>query len=111
MREKDKEIIEKILKYCTQIEKIIDEFKEKNIKYIENTIFQLSTDMCIFQIGELSIHVSDNFKIEHTDVPWAEMRGMRNIHAHEYDNVDREKMFRTLIEDIPNLKKKLESIV
>ena len=35
------------------------------------------------------------------------MKGMRNIHAHEYDNVNREQMWITLTEDIPTLKCKL----
>lgn len=60
--------------------------------------------MCVYQIGELSIYISEDFKKEHLEIPWANMRGMRNIHAHEYDNVNRIQMWNTLVNDIPTLK-------
>ena len=107
MLEKDKIIIKKLIKYCDNISEILTTINNEKDKYLNNNIFQLSTDMCIFQIGELSSHVSTDFKKKHCDIPWAEMKGMRNIHAHEYDNVNREQMWITLTEDIPTLKSKL----
>ena len=107
MLEKDKIIIKKLIKYCNNISEILSTINNEKEKYLYNNIFQLSTDMCIFQIGELSSHMSEDFKLKHLDIPWAEMKGMRNIHAHEYDNVNREQMWITLTEDIPTLKCKL----
>lgn len=110
MLEKDKVIIKKLIKYCDNISEILLTINNEKDKYLDNNIFQLSTDMCIFQIGELSSHMSEEFKQKHLDIPWAEMKGMRNIHAHEYDNVNREQMWITLTEDIPMLKSKLFKI-
>lgn len=110
MLEKDRVIVEKLIKYCNNIYDILNSINnDKNI-YLSNNVYQLSTDMCIFQIGELSTHMSEDFKLKHLDIPWAEMRGMRNIHAHEYENVDRRQMWITLTEDIPMLKNKLLKI-
>lgn len=110
MLNKDKIIIEKLIKYCDNIKEILEGIDNDKNTYLKSNLYQLSTDMCIFQIGELSIHMSDGFKLKHIEIPWAEMRGMRNIHAHEYENVDREQMWITLTEDIPNLKNKLLKI-
>ena len=66
--------------------------------------------MCIFQLTELSIHLDDGFKKNHNDIPWAEIRGMRNIHAHEYDKVDRYIIWNTVEKDIPVLTNKLKEI-
>ena len=110
MLDKDKIIINKLIKYCNEINTILVSINNDKNTYLNNAIYQLSTDMCIFQIGELSIHMSDEFKLKHLNIPWAEMKGMRNIHAHEYDNVDREQMWITLTEDIPVLKTKLLKI-
>lgn len=110
MSEKNDVIIQKIIKYCDKIEELLSEIKCDKKEYINKSIYQLSTDMCVYQIGELSIHVSEDFKEKHIEIPWAKMRGMRNIHAHEYDAVDRDEMWNTLMEDIPSLKKKLEKI-
>lgn len=111
MLEKDSIILKKILKYCNIIKELLDSFEFSRDDYINKQIFQLSTDMCIFQIGELSIHVSEDFKLKHLDIPWAKMKGMRNIHAHEYDMVDREQMWITLTEDIPKLEEKIFKLI
>ena len=111
MLDKDIRIIEKILHYCNETQSLISEFKKNNKDYMNDSAFQLSTDMCIFQIGELSIHVSEELKKNNLQIPWAEMRGLRNVHAHEYDNVDRKKMWETLTKDIPDLAKKLEKLI
>lgn len=38
-------------------------------------------------------------------------RGMRNFHAHDYENVDLEIVWNTLLEDIPALKQNLENLL
>ncbi len=39
-------------------------------------------------IGEAARRVSEATRIEHPELPWSEMIGMRNILIHEYDDVD-----------------------
>jgi uncharacterized protein with HEPN domain len=39
-------------------------------------------------IGEASTHVPEDVKARHPQLPWAEMRGLRNILAHGYFNID-----------------------
>ena len=111
MLEKDKTILQKIIKYCNKIKELLDEIQNKKEIYLNKEIYQLSTDMCIFQIGKLSVHISEDFKLKHLEIPWAEMKGMRNIHAHEYDNINREQMWYTLTKDIPKLKEKIVFIL
>ena len=36
-------------------------------------------------------------------IPWAEIKGMRNIVVHDYFNIDAEEIFNTCKEDIPRL--------
>ena len=82
-------IIKKMIKYC---DIILDIIKKENLtkeKYMSSDIIQLAIDMCIFQLTELSIHLDEEFKLKHLDIPWAQIKGMRNIHAHEYDKIDR----------------------
>ena len=107
MLEKDKIILQKIIKYCNSIKELLDEIQNKKEIYLSKGIYQLSTDMCIFQIGELSVHISEDFKLKHLEIPWAEMKGMRNIHTHEYDNINRDQMWYTLTKDIPKLKEEI----
>ena len=36
---------------------------------------------------------------------------MRNLHAHDYENVDLEIVWNTLVEDIPYLKEQINKII
>lgn len=99
-----------MIKYC---DKILDIYKNENLtkeKYMSSDIIQLAIDMCIFQLTELSIHLDDDFKLKHLDIPWAQIKGMRNIHAHEYDKIDRNLIWNTIDNDIETLKNKLLKI-
>lgn len=113
MQEKDKNIIivEKMIKYCDKIIEIRDKNLLNKEKYLSNDVIQLAIDMCIFQLTELSKHVDENFKLKHLEIAWVKLSGMRNIHAHDYDKIDREVIWDTIESDIEELKKKLEKII
>ena len=78
--------------------------------YKTDISFQYSCNMCIIQIGELVNRVSGETKESSKHIPWRAIRGMRNLHAHDYENVDLEVVWNTLLEDIPALKKSLEEL-
>ena len=44
--------------------------------------------MCIVQIGENVGGLSDEFKEKYDSIPWRDIKGMRNITTHKYDNMD-----------------------
>ena len=113
MQHKDKNIIivEKMIKYCNKILDIKDKEELTKEKYMNSDIIQLAIDMCIFQLTELSIHLDDEFKLKHLDIPWAQIKGMRNVHAHEYDKIDRNIIWNTVDKDILDLKNKLSKIL
>lgn len=112
MQRKDKNIIivEKMIKYCDKIINIKDKEGLTKEKYMKSDIIQLAIDMCIYQLAELSVHLDDQFKLKHLDIPWAQIKGMRNIHAHEYDKIDRNIIWNTINKDIEDLKDKLKKI-
>lgn len=67
--------------------------------------------MCIIQIGKLANRISDETKEQYKNIPWRAIKGMRNLHAHDYENVDFEIVWTTLLEDIPVLKQGLENLL
>ena len=67
--------------------------------------------MRLIQIGELVTRLPDAFKSERPSVPWRAIVGMRNFHAHDYDNVDLELVWHTLTVEIPELEVKLNLIL
>ena len=41
----------------------------------------------IVVIGEAANRISDEFRVQHSAVPWKDIISMRNILAHQYDKV------------------------
>ena len=107
----DKIILEKIIKYCDQIKMIVNKYNDSYELYQSDITFQYSANMCILQIGELTTRLSEAFKEKHSVIPWRLIKAMRNINAHDYESLNLEYAWNTLIEDIPKLKADLMVIL
>ena len=75
----------------------------------EKTVFAVIRAFEI--IGEAAKSVSQPIKTKYANVPWREMTGIRNKLIHEYFGVIHEVIWKTLKEDIPPLKPKVEQIL
>lgn len=110
MKNEDVMVIRKMIKYCDDINSLMKRFNTDFEKYKTDISFQYACNMCIIQIGELANRLSDETKECNKKIPWRAIRGMRNLHAHDYENIDLEIVWNTLVEDIPALKKSLEEL-
>jgi uncharacterized protein with HEPN domain len=52
-----------------------------------------------------------DFLQQHADLPWAQMRAMRNIAIHEYFFVDLEIVWTTVKNDFPRLKQQIHALL
>jgi len=74
----------------------------------------LSQDAVIRQIeiiGEATKRLSEKIRLENKDVPWDDIAGMRDKLIHDYFGVDIEKVWLTVQNDIPFLKKQISRIL
>jgi len=62
-------------------------------------------------IGEAAGHVPDDIQERHPDVPWTQMKAMRNILVHEYFGVDTDILWQTVQEDLPLLRDKIQQLI
>ena len=62
-------------------------------------------------IGEAVGRLSDEFKNDHPDVPWRDIRGMRNIILHAYDHVDVPRVWDVVENDVPDLLETLDPLL
>lgn len=67
--------------------------------------------MCILQIEELESKLSDEFKQNYPEIPSKNLKGMRNLFAHNYGNISTKITWKTISEDIPLLKSQCIDIV
>jgi uncharacterized protein with HEPN domain len=66
---------------------------------------------CIEVIGEAAAGVGAEVRTRHPQVPWASIVGMRNRLIHAYFDVDLNRVWDTLTDDLPPLIRDLERIV
>ena len=62
-------------------------------------------------IGEATSNVSDEVKAQDDALPWREMRGLRNVVAHEYHRVDPARVWRVVTQDIPRTQEKVRALL
>ena len=93
--ERDNQILEKILKYCSEIEAAHDDFGRSFDRFCSSSTYRNAVAMCRLQIGELTNKLSEEFKSTHQQIPWRAIRGMRNVVAHEYGKIDVETVWET----------------
>ena len=103
--ERDRSILKHIVEYCDQIEMAIERFGDDFKIFDEDPVYRNAVSLCILQIGELVGILSEEFKAEHANIPWAQIKKMRNIVAHRYGTVDATITWDVVKEDIPDLKK------
>lgn len=101
--DRDINIIEKILSYCNQIDEAHTAFNKSYEEFKVNSIYKNAVCLCLMQIGELTKNLSEEFKNNNPDIPWKQIKGMRNIVAHEYGHIDFETIWETTEDGVPAL--------
>lgn len=64
----------------------------------------------LIQISENARKLSDDYKKEHSKMPWTAIYGLRNRIVHDYGHVDLGIVYETLKDDIPELSDLLADI-
>ncbi|MBI3323177.1 MAG: DUF86 domain-containing protein [Candidatus Omnitrophica bacterium] len=62
-------------------------------------------------IGEAAGNVTKEFQAAHPEIPWPVIVGMRNRLAHAYFDIDLDRVWDTVKEDLPPLIAQLEKVV
>lgn len=58
---------------------------------------------CLEVVGEAARRTPDDVRAKYPAVPWAQMAGLRNRLAHEYDAVDMDSVWLTVTRDLPTI--------
>ncbi|MBP6812170.1 MAG: DUF86 domain-containing protein [Saprospiraceae bacterium] len=61
-------------------------------------------------IGEVSSRIPEDFKKENPQIPWSEMRGLRNRIAHDYFGVDYEIVWDIIQNNLASLAQQIREI-
>ena len=62
-------------------------------------------------IGEAARYIPEDIQKKYPDVPWSDMRGIRNVVTHEYFGIVLEVVWETVQDDLPPLALRLQEIL
>ena len=108
---RDADVLRRIILYCNEIEEAIQRFGEDYTVFAQDSVYKNATALSVLQIGELTTHLTNDFKQTYTGIPWTQIKALRNVVAHSYGKIDVESLWETITIDIPNLKSYCSNIV
>jgi len=80
-------------------------------EFVENRMLRYAVERQLMVIGEAANHISKKFQDEHPEIPWRQMVGQRNVLAHEYGDINIERVWSTATNNIPAIQKAIEPLV
>lgn len=101
--------LEDILECIEEIERFTAGLSFDEFAKDRKTLKAVDYDFVV--IGEAANHVPPEIAARYPDVPWANVRGMRNVMAHEYFGIDLLVLWETIQHQLPPLAKRLREIL
>jgi len=80
-------------------------------QFQSSRMHQLAVLKALETVGEAAARLSEQARAAHPEIPWREIIGMRHRLVHGYFEVDLDKVWDTVREDLPPLIASLEMIV
>ncbi len=111
MNEKDKKHAKTIIDYCNRIDDYLNRFNDDKEIYMSDNLYKDACALVIIQMGEFTNRFSDDFLEEYDKIEWSQLIGLRNITAHNYENIVDDIFWEIMHEDVPKIKQYLEKIL
>ena len=111
MKYTDEQRISKIYDYATKLKEYINENNVTKDELINDIHIQWLVTTPLYNIGELTYNLSDEFKAEHGAIEWNMIAGLRHRLVHDYDGTNWNIIADIVYEEIPDLITKLEELL
>jgi uncharacterized protein with HEPN domain len=102
-----------------RIQHMLDAAREAMAFAKGHTVDNLRTDRMLLLalvkeieiLGEAATQISEDFRLSRPDIPWAMIRGMRNLPIHAYSDVNVALVWSTVVSDLPELERALNVLL
>ena len=79
--------------------------------FADNKMMSAAVERRLEILGEAAGRVSHSFQSEDADIPWKEIKGLRLVLAHRYDNLDLQQLWRAATIHAPALVARLNILL
>lgn len=107
-RQKARDAAARVIAVCEVIAQIVAGSEER---FLEDVQAQWAAEMGLIRIGEAVAKIPAPVRERFDGQPWRQIIDMRNFAAHQYDDLDPRRVWRTLTRDVPRLRAYLGDIV
>lgn len=98
----------RVLTVCGVIAQIVESGEEH---FLHDVQAQWAAEMGLIRIGEAVAKIPASVRERLAGQPWRQIIDMRNFAAHQYDDLDPRRMWRTLTGDVPRLRDYLNDVM
>ncbi|HSS51932.1 MAG TPA: DUF86 domain-containing protein [Thermoanaerobaculia bacterium] len=105
---RDEQRLQDILEAISKIEKFA---REGRTAFEEDERTQVWMVHHVQIIGEAARALSEGFLSRHSDIPWAQIVGMRHILVHDYFGIDLDEVWSVVERDLPVLGDRIKAIL
>ena len=109
MRAKDRVLLSKILSEIEVIEAVHNEADESG--FSADRVKQHAVVMALLNSGELARNLDDETRKAAPEIPWVQIIGLRNVAAHGYASLSMTDIWKTITDDVPQLKASIRRLL
>ena len=109
MQRREKIALQKICSEIGLALKFVKNFTLEEFLADEKT--KHAVGMAAINIGELTKHLSQEFRKNYSEIEFKQAIKFRDVIAHRYETLDMEDVFETITKDFPKLKAQIEKIL
>ena len=106
--DKSRDAAERVVAVCDVLAEIVVD----DLAAFESDIrTQWAVEMGLIRIGEAVNRIPDEVLARFSEQPWRQIVAMRNFAAHQYDDLVPRRVWRTVTQDVPALRRYLADTV
>ncbi|MCM3503080.1 DUF86 domain-containing protein [Microbacterium sp. P26] len=98
----------RVISVCEVIAQIVERGEQH---FLDDIQTQWAAEMGLIRIGEAVVKIPASVRERFDGQPWRQMIDMRNFAAHQYDDLDPRRVWRTLTRDVPRLRDYLSDVM
>ena len=110
MLTKDRNCLDSILESIEKIREYTIEFDDADQFYSSSIAFD-AVLMNFVVIGEMVAKISENLQNSYPEIEWINIKGFRNLVAHDYFGIDAEEVWQLINDELPELYKQISEIL